>query len=130
MSIDFYPTLLELTGTRISHQVDGVSLVSLLRGDGSLDRKSLYWHYPHYSNQGGFPGGAVRSGDWKLVERLEDGRTHLYNLADDAGERNDVADAHRELVTKMRDDLHAWYRTVDAKFLQAKPAGPAAWRPN
>ncbi len=130
MSIDFYPTLLELTGTRISHQVDGVSLVSLLGGDGSLDRKSLYWHYPHYSNQGGFPGGAVRSGDWKLVERLEDGRTHLYNLADDAGERNDVADAHRELVTKMRDDLHAWYRTVDAKFLQAKPAGPAAWRPN
>lgn len=40
---------------------------------GSITRKALYWHYPHYSNQGGIPSGAIRVGDWKLIERYEDG---------------------------------------------------------
>jgi arylsulfatase A-like enzyme len=92
-------------------------------------RDSLYWHYPHYSNQGGFPGGAIRSGDWKLVERLEDGRRHLYNLADDIGEATDLAAKHPQRVDAMTQALHGWYREVDAKFLRAKQDGPEPWRP-
>ena len=69
-------------------------------------------------------------GDWKMVERYEDGRAHLYNLSEDIGERNDVADAHPDRVTSMRSKLHDWYREVDAKFLQPKTAdGPQPWRP-
>ena len=70
-STDFYPTLLELAGLplRPQQQVDGMSLVPLLKGD-SLARGPLFWHYPHYGNQGGAPGGVVRDGDWKLIDMI------------------------------------------------------------
>ena len=131
ISTDFYPTILEMTGSqaRPSQHLDGVSLAPLLRGGKELEREALYWHYPHYSNQGGFPGGAIRMGDWKLIERFEDGRAHLYNLREDVGERDDLAGRHPDRVAQMRRQLHAWYKEVDAKFLQAKPGGPEPWRP-
>ena len=85
-SVDFYPTLLELAGLPLKpdQHLDGVSLVPLLEGKTLLSR-SMFWHYPHYSNQGGFPGGAIRSGPWKAIERYEDGTVHLYHLLDDPG---------------------------------------------
>ena len=129
-SIDFYPTILELAGVSSrDHRVDGASLVPLLRGERALDRAALYWHYPHYANQGGFPGGAIRMGRYKLVERYEDGRVHLYDLENDLGERHDVASENDARVGEMRERLHAWYRDVDAKFLSAKPDGRAPWQP-
>ena len=124
-SIDFYPTLTEIAGAKIDHLIDGVSLVPELRQNGSIERDALYWHYPHYSNQGGIPSGAIRMGDWKLIERYEDGRLHLYNLKDDIGEKNDLAEKHPNRVTAMKVNLHAWYRDVDAKFLRPKEP----WRP-
>jgi arylsulfatase A-like enzyme len=131
ISTDFYPTILDLVGVpaKPRQHLDGVSLVPLLRGEKSLKREALYWHYPHYSNQGGFPGGAVRMGDWKLLERFEDGQVHLYNLAKDLGERKDLAREQPERVASMRGKLHAWYKEVGAKFLQPKPGGPEPWRP-
>ncbi len=129
-SIDFYPTLLDIARVALPADVDGRSLVPLLRDPNStLMDRPLFWHYPHYSNQGGFPGGAVRLGDWKLIERYEDGRVHLYNLREDVGERNDVAAEHPQRVAQMRRRLHQWYREVGAQFLRAKPGGPDPWRP-
>jgi arylsulfatase A-like enzyme len=130
-SVDFYPTILSMAGLepKPGQVIDGVSLVPLLKQSGALADRTLFWHYPHYSNQGGMPGGAVRTGDYKLIERYEDGRTHLYNLAQDVGERQDLAKDQPERVLKMRRQLHQWYRQVDAKFLQAKPGGPQPWRP-
>lgn len=131
VSTDFYPTLLDLAGLKPKPEQhrDGVSLRPLLEGQTELDREAIYWHYPHYSNQGGFPGGAVRMGDWKFIERLEDGQAHLFNLKDDLGERHDLAKEHPERVEAMRKKLHAWYKSVDAKFLRAKPNGPEPYRP-
>jgi len=132
VSTDFYPTILEMAGlpAKSSQHLDGVSLVPLLEGRKRIDRDAIYWHYPHYSNQGGFPGGAVRMGDWKLIERFEDGRIHLYNLERDIGERKDLASEHPQRVRRMRTKLHAWYSQVDAKFLQPKGDGPRPWRPD
>ncbi len=131
ISTDFYPTLLELTGQQLrpEQHLDGLSLVPLLNGAEGLARDALFWHYPHYSNQGGIPGAAIRMGDWKLIERFEDGRTHLYNLAADLGEQNDLAGDHPDRTAAMRDRLHLWYDDVDARFLQAKDGGPQPWRP-
>ena len=130
ISTDFYPTLLEIASLPLNpkQHLDGVSLVPLLKGQNAPARKSLFWHYPHYSNQRAFPGGAVREGDWKLIERYEDGRVHLYNLKDDVGETKDLAAANPARVTSMRSRLHAWYKTVGAKFLQPK-GGKIPWRP-
>ena len=135
ISTDFYPTMLELAGLppRPEQHQDGRSLVPLLKGESELEREALYWHYPHYGNQGGFPGGAIRVGDWKLLERYEDGRVHLYNLRQDIGERNDVAKDYPERVEAMRKKLHDWYQQVDAKFLQQKKgsaSGQNPWRPS
>lgn len=127
-SIDVYPTIAKAVGAETEHVIDGVDLRPALEGK-PLDPRPLFWHYPHYSNQGGIPGGAIREGDYKLFERYEDGRVHLCNLKDDIGEQIDVADEHPELVTKMRQRLHDWYKTVDAKFLQRKDNGPEPWRP-
>lgn len=127
-SIDLFPTVAAVAGIKIDHQIDGVDLTDVLNG-GSLDPRPLYWHYPHYSNQGGIPGGAIREGDYKLVERYEDGRVHLYNLRKDIGEQTDLAAQHPRRVVRMRTKLHAWYKTVDAKFLQPKNGGPQPWRP-
>ncbi|TWU36034.1 sulfatase [Novipirellula artificiosorum] len=127
-SIDLLPTIASAAGVKLAQEVDGVDLLPLLKGD-ALPNRSLFWHYPHYSNQGGFPGGAVREGDFKLVERYEDGRVHLYNLKEDLAERNDLAAQHPERVNEMRERLHGWYQTVDAKFLQRKGDGPEPWQP-
>lgn len=126
-SIDLYPTIAASAGVTLEHDVDGIDLTPALRG-GSLDRDSLYWHYPHYSNQGGIPGGAIRQGDYKLIERYEDGRVHLYDLHEDIGEVNDLAEQFPDRVTAMRQDLHRWYQSVDAKFLEPK-AGRVPWKP-
>ena len=75
------------------------------------------------------PGGAIRIGNYKLIERYEDGRVHLYNLKDDIGERNDLAAQRPGIVNALRAGLHRWYKDVDAKFLQPKPDGPQPWRP-
>jgi arylsulfatase A-like enzyme len=126
-SIDLFPTVAAAVGIEVNHQIDGVNILPALKG-GKLDRQSLYWHYPHYSNQGGFPGGAIREGDYKLVERYEDGRVHLYDLKEDIGEQNDLAAQQPERVEQMRKRLHAWYQSVDAQFLRDKN-GETPWRP-
>ena len=132
IGMDFYPTLLELTGLKLKpkQHLDGLSLVPLLKNpDATIARDALYWHYPHYSNQGGFPGGVIREGDFKLVERFEDGGIHLYNTSEDLTEHSDIASEHPERVAEMRRRLHQWYQEVGAKFLEPKEDGPLPWRP-
>jgi arylsulfatase A-like enzyme len=132
ISTDFYPTILDIAGLppRPEQHLDGVSLVPLLKQTGDLPERSLYWHYPHYSNQGGIPGGAVRNGKWKLIERFEDGRVHLYNLEKDIGEKTDLAERYPKRVEALRTRLHDWYKAVDARFLEPKtPDGEQPWRP-
>ena len=110
---------------RPSQHLDGLSLVPVIHGDNGPLHEALFWHYPHYSNQGGFPGGAIRVGSDKLIERFEDGRVHLYDLARDPGERTDRAGDDPSRVEELRRQLHAWYRSVGARFLEP----PLPWRP-
>ncbi|MCM8532015.1 MAG: sulfatase [Lentisphaeraceae bacterium] len=128
-SIDLFPTITSAAGIKTPElTIDGIDIAPALKGK-KLDRDTLYWHYPHYSNQGGIPGGVIRVGDYKLVERYEDGRVHLYNLKNDIGEQNDLASSMPERVSEMRKKLHAWYKTVDAKFLQEHKDSGKPWRP-
>tara|TARA_B110000014_G_C20120088_1_gene593174 strand:- start:828 stop:2264 length:1437 start_codon:yes stop_codon:yes gene_type:complete len=132
ISTDFYPTILELAKIeqRPDQHLDGISLAPLLKNTkAELKREALYWHYPHYSNQGGFPGGAIREGKMKLIERYEDGRTHLFDLNNDPGERNDIAEKNPKTVISMRTKLHKWYQQVNAKFLQPKGNNNDPWKP-
>ncbi|MDR0338007.1 MAG: sulfatase [Planctomycetaceae bacterium] len=122
ITTDFYPTLLDLADIPLKPEqhLDGVSLKSILEDKKPPQRDTLYWHYPHYSNQGGFPSSAVRFGNWKLIQRLEDGRTHLYNIKEDIGEQNDLVAKYPEKVIELQKLLFDWYREMDARFLQPK----------
>jgi arylsulfatase A-like enzyme len=127
ITTDFYATFLEAAGLKLmpEQHCDGVSLVSLLRTGEALaplaDRP-LFWHYPHYSNQGGGPAGAIRLGDWKLIESLEDGSFELFNLRNDPGEANDVADGRRRgRVVEMSQRLREWRTSVGAKMPKPNP---------
>ena len=127
-SPDFYPTLLEMAGLPLcpEQHTDGLSLAPLLRGErDSLDREAIYWHYPHYGNQGGTPGSSLRAGDWKLIAFFEDGRLELYNLRDDPGEHHNLAEREPERVAELRAMLADWREKVQAKM----PVRNPNWEP-
>jgi arylsulfatase A-like enzyme len=123
ISNDLYPTLLELAGVRVppGQAVDATSIVPLLDGSGTIAERPLYWHYPHYSNQGGRPGGAVRVGNWKLLEFFEDERVELYDLAKDPGELLDLAAAEPDRASTMRRQLAEWRVSVGAQMPTPNP---------
>jgi arylsulfatase A-like enzyme len=126
ISMDLYPTVLEITGTSQdgSTPVDGMSLVPLLRGNREFAERPLYWHYPHYQHyqqEGTTPYGAVRRGDYRLIEFYSDHRVELYNLRDDPGERNNLANSLPEVARSIREGLHEWLRSVDAQMPTRNP---------
>jgi arylsulfatase A-like enzyme len=123
VSMDFYPTMLEMAGLPLQprQHVDGVSLAGLLEGTGTLSRRALYWHYPHYHGSGNRPSGAVRAGDYKLIEWYEDGRVELYNLRDDVGEQNDLAETMPDKAQELRRMLQAWRKEMGAKMPEGGP---------
>ncbi len=120
-SVDFYPTFLDIAGAEIpaSQTLDGESLVPLLNQSGGLQRDAIYWHYPHYHHAS--PAGAIRSGDWKLIEFYEDGHLELYNLRDDLGEQNNLATRESERAHAMYEKLAAWRASVHAEMPTPNP---------
>jgi len=116
---DWVPTLLDICGAPVPSGLDGVSLASLLAG-GEAPKRPLFWHFPHYNNQGGQPDGAVRDGDWKLIEYYE-GRVELFNIAKDISEKNNLAATEPERVKQLRAKLAAWR---DATGVQANTPNP------
>jgi arylsulfatase A-like enzyme len=107
--------------------IDGVSLVPLLKGQ-SIAERPLFWHYPHYGNQGGEPSSIISQDDWKLIHYHEDGRDELYHLATDPGEQKDLAAAEPQRVKDLRAKLDAWLQATDARFPTKDPQFDAAKR--
>ena len=122
-SPDFYPTLLEMAGLDPlpEQHADGLSLAPLLRGTGGLQREGIFWHYPHYGNQGGTPGCSMRSGDWKLIEFFEDGHLELYNLKEDIGETRNLAERDPVRTRSMHAALVRWRAAIEAHLPEANP---------
>ena len=125
VSTDFYPTMLEMAGLplRQEQHVDGMSLKPLLTGEAeSVGRDAIYFHYPHYHHINSMgPAGAVRMGDWKLVERYENMKIELFNLREDIGERHDLSQSKPELAAKLRQMLHDWREKSGARMPTPNP---------
>ena len=121
---DFYPTLLEMLDLPAlpDQHKDGRSFVPALKAQ-AYDRGPIYWHFPHYSNHGfQSPGGAIRSGRYKLLEYYENGTVQLFDLENDIGERNDLVESKPEIVQQLKKMLHDWRDEVDAKMPYPKTA--------
>jgi arylsulfatase A-like enzyme len=126
-STDFYPTILDLCkvprdGTQ---HLDGKSFLKVLAGE-TLERGPIYWHYPHYSNQGGSPGAAVREGPWKLIHWFEDDGIELYNLTEDIGEKHNLAQTKPEIRDRLKEQLDDWRVEVGAEMPTPHDSAPVA----
>jgi len=121
---DYYPTLLEMLNFPAlpDQHKDGRSFVPALKAE-AYERGPIYWHFPHYSNHGfQSPGGAIRSGRYKLLEYYENGTVQLFDLENDIGEQNDLAESQPGIVQKLKKMLHDWRDDVDAKMPYPKTA--------
>lgn len=122
ISNDLFPTILEMLARPLEprYHVDGVSFAALLRGD-EMQPRPLFWHYPHYGNQGGMPGGAVRDGKWKLIEWYEDGSLELYDVESDPGETKELSNDNPEVVNRLKTKLAEWREELGAKMPTENP---------
>ena len=121
---DFYPTLLEICDlpSQPDQHVDGKSLVPILKGETdsvavkTLKGRRLFWHYPHYGNQGGDPSSIIRHGDWKLIFYHVDASMELYNVKDDVGEHKNVAVENATITNRLQEELDRWLQETEARM--------------
>ena len=120
--MDLFHTLTAtLSHAKPTGSADGVDLKALLQNpDTKINRDALYFHYPHYYATT-TPVSAIRSGDWKLLEYLEDGRRELYNLRDDLSEKTDLAAQMPDKAASLLKQLHQWRTEVNAAMPTPNP---------
>lgn len=119
-NVDWIPTLLELAGQEAPSGLDGVSFAEGLLG-GEVPERPLYWHFPHYTNQGGRPSGAMRDGEWLLIERYDEEKVELYQLSRDAGEREDLSGEEQDRAAAMRSALDSWRNSLRVQENRPNP---------
>ncbi|MBU2929854.1 sulfatase [Winogradskyella psychrotolerans] len=119
---DLFPTLLDLAEIPLRPQehTDGVSLKPLLNGD-KIDERPLFWHYPHYGNQGGEPVSIIRKENWKLIHYWEDSHQELYDLNADLGETNNLADKNAEKTQDLKEELMSWLESMNTEYAELDP---------
>lgn len=128
ITMDLFPTIVEMAGLprdQARTAVDGVSIASVLRNPTAKStRDTMFWHYPHhqhYQQGGAMPYGAIRSGDFKLVEFFNDMHVELYNIRQDIGEKNDLVASNPKKTEELRNRLHAWRKEVGAQMPTPNP---------
>jgi uncharacterized sulfatase len=119
ISTDLYPTLAEVAGVSIDHEIEGTSLLPYLIQSEGIDRETLHWHYPHYHI--GMPGGVIREGDYKLIEYFETGEVELYNLKEDPGESHNLASELPGKAEELRQKLQSWRVENNAQMPSPNP---------
>jgi arylsulfatase A-like enzyme len=123
-SSDLYPTCLAAASQppRPNQHLDGMNLQPLLRGEVSLGREAIFWHYPHYnSHPSSVPSSVIRKGPWKLIETFDPEGVELYNLAEDLSETRNLVGERPGLVNELRQELDAWRRDVGAEMMRPNP---------
>jgi arylsulfatase A-like enzyme len=124
VSMDFFPTMLDLAGLprRGDLHADGESLLPILRGEQTTQTDPIVWHYPHYHGSTWTPGAAIRDGDWKLIEFYEFDEVELYHLREDIGEQNNLVASHPAKAAELRAKLRNWQSVMNAQMPEPNPA--------
>jgi arylsulfatase A-like enzyme len=124
---DWTPTFVELAGGATPEGLDGVSIAAPLLGGSNPTSRSFFFHFPHYTNQGSRPSGAMRDGDWKLIERYDDGLVELFNVQRDPSEKENLAEQEPARVDEMRKRLADWKVQVNAQENTPNPDVDLDW---
>lgn len=121
MNTDWVPTLLDISGLSIPSGLDGVSMAGFLTGKSAAPARPFFWHFPHYTNQGSRPSGAMRDGNWMMVEYYDADQVELYDLTKDIAETQNLASAQPDRVKQMRAALENWRNAVKAQHNTPNP---------
>lgn len=119
--LDFVPTLLAACGVKPEGPLDGEGFIAHY-ADSKRPLRPFFWHFPHYTNQGSRPAGAMREGNWKLIEHYEDGRLELFDLSKDVSEEKDLSASEPDRAKAMQVRLAAWRKDVKAQENTLNPA--------
>jgi arylsulfatase A-like enzyme len=120
-SIDYFATIIDMTGSDgTKYRSDGISFTPLFKKD-KLPERAIYWHYPHYSNQGVEPGSAVRLGKYKLIDNFEKQRQELYDLENDISETNDISSQNPQKTKELFKLLEEWRDKTNAVMMEPNP---------
>lgn len=122
-SVDMYPTILNMVDAPelIADDIEGINISPAIRGE-TMTRGAIYWHFPHYSNHGmQSPGGAIREGDYKLLEYFENGTVQLFNLKNDIGEQTDLSKIEIGKTKELKIKLQQWRDKVNANMMLPNP---------
>ena len=113
---DLYPTLAKAINPNYAKHpsIDGENILELLAKPASVQQRDIYWHYPHYSNQGGKPSSAIREGNYKLIYNYEDSTAELYNITKDISEKSNIANANGQIVKRLKQKLFQWLKETKA----------------
>ena len=115
--IDFFPTILDIAGEEPLHNLDGQSFLPVLKDlSYKMSERPVFWHFPHYPNHGGRPAGAVRYGDYKLIEFFDTGEKELYFLKTDIGEQKNLISAEKQIADKLSRLLEKWQQECAVKM--------------
>ena len=122
VSMDFFPTFLELAGLPPQPALhrDGLSIVPLLRGH-PMPPRTFHWHYPHYHGSGWKPGAAILEEGWKLIRFYHYDKTELYHLDSDLSESNNLALKEPERTAQLLRNLRQWQTEMGAKMPRPNP---------
>jgi len=121
---DLFPTIARAINQnfRRDKSLDGENILQMLAKTQAYKNRQLYWHYPHYSNQGGKPGSAIRAANYKLIYNYEDETVELYDVVNDIAEKNNIASAHSQIVKQLRKKLLKWLKETGALVPYKNPA--------
>lgn len=120
-SIDFFPTIMSIAGQDYETTVDGIDISPIIFNQENVTNRPLFWHYPHYSNQGGTPTSAIRDGKYKLIEFYNDGHLELYDLENDISESNNLASKMPEIRDSLNAKLQLWKEESDVLLPEKNP---------
>lgn len=112
---DYFPTILDYAGLELhpEQHKDGISILPILK-DNVVPKRPLFWHYPHYGNQGGEPSSIIRKDDWKLIYYYETGNCELYNLSIDISESEPLNAQYPQKLSELKNELFKWLDGIDA----------------
>ncbi len=120
---DLFPTIAGAVNANYKKpdSIDGTSIFQLLAKPLLYKNRAIFWHYPHYSNQGGKPGSAILEGNYKLIYNYEDNSAELYDVVHDRGEKNNLAGRNPQMVKQMNRTLFVWLKQNAALFPDKNP---------
>lgn len=121
---DLFPTITAAINSTYKKEkaIDGENILQLLKKPKAYQNRNLFWHYPHYSNQGGKPGSAIRSGNYKLIYNYEDESVELYDVVNDIAEKSNIASLNPKITTQLKTLLLNWLKETKASVPYKNPA--------